>query len=72
MGFEPMTPASRTLCASQTALRPDARLHYRSYWISSKEIKSNVQLDDVFVLQHIVPVDFLSFVFILVPYPGEL
>lgn len=22
MGFEPMTPASRTLCADQTALRP--------------------------------------------------
>lgn len=28
MGFEPMTPASRTLCADQTALRPDVMVHY--------------------------------------------
>lgn len=26
MGFEPMTPASRTLCADQAALRPDRPL----------------------------------------------
>jgi hypothetical protein len=29
MGFEPMTPASRTLCADQTALRPDVMIHYK-------------------------------------------
>jgi hypothetical protein len=29
MGFEPMTPASRTLCADQTAPRPDLMVHYK-------------------------------------------
>ena len=36
MGFEPMTPASRTLCADQTALRPEAMVHYNGLTEISK------------------------------------
>ena len=36
MGFEPMTPASRTLCADQTAPRPDVMVHYNQLTKISK------------------------------------
>ena len=38
MGFEPMTPASRTLCADQTAPRPDIM-----YWFIIKGYPKSVK-----------------------------
>ena len=43
-GFEPLTPASRTLCASQTALLPGQGLHYTRNRVCFKEAGLNITL----------------------------